>query len=357
MVMADFRELNEKGIYSDGNRQRTEAESADEHPSVMISSDRYSVSVRLVSKDSYAEYKRAAADRTFIGSCDQAELFPATVTPDGYVCSIRGRATLKEIVSGTDVLGIRALKALAVCLRKLIASAAEHGIDPGDFVYDYNAVMVRNIEADYKFVYMPGLKNVKERTTAGELIRILFLNIDTGDATASDCEKLGDRVRNISPDENSVKMLDSLDLLIETAGEMNSDTTFGEKLLGLLKHRYVKAEAGEKAGTLTVSVKGYGGLGDVDLERRVRSGGSLPLKIGRDGEWADIQVPDLFASRKHAEIEINGEGKLSVTDLSMNGLCVDGEKTGPFSDLNVKEKEVRIDITENCGIAVKGSIL
>ena len=316
--------------------------------SVLISSDRTSVSVRLIGGDCYSDYRKAASDRGFVNACDQAELFPATVTSDGYVCTVRGRATLKEIVCGEDVLTVKAVRGLALCVRKLVSCAKDFGVDPRDFVFDYNAVAVRNLEGDYKFIYLPGLRKVKDRTCAGDLIRILFLNVSTDDIGSAEYEIIKERVKSIRSEEDPEGLINDLDRLTDAIGEGREETSFKDKVFGFLKLRQSKA-SGEEEAPLVCRLKGEGVIEGVSIERRIEKDKNVSLKIGRDGDWADIYVPDLFASRKHAELVVSGTGVMSLEDYSMNGISVDG-KAGSFEGMNIRGTEVRIRITGQSGL-------
>ena len=65
--------------------------------SFQVSYDRTSAVLRLYGKDCYEEYKQAVKEGDLSGFSDRIEILPATVTPDGYMCSARGKATLKEL--------------------------------------------------------------------------------------------------------------------------------------------------------------------------------------------------------------------------------------------------------------------
>lgn len=321
---------------------------------IMISNDRSSVSIRLTGEGCYACYKKAAQNREFVNACEQAELFPATVTSDGYSCSIRGRVTLKEIVCGDDVLTFRTLRGVAACLQNLITCADDYGVDARDFVYDYNAVMVRHIDSDYKFPYMPGSRFAGDRTTVNDLIKIVFLNIDSESVPEADYELIRDDVRRIRSEENAVEVVEDLERLIARIDGLTPESTFRDKLFSFFRLKPARQDEPERE-PLVFNVKGLGEIEDVNFERRVAKDRSICLKIGRDGEWADICVPSLFASRRHAELVISGDGKMSLENCSLNGIYVDGEETDGCIEKPIKGLEVRIQITDNCGIVLSAA--
>ncbi len=322
---------------------------------IMISSDRSSTALRLIGEGCYISYKRALQEKEFLNDCDQAEILPATVTPDGYTCTLRGRATLKETVFGDDVPGLRMLRGIASCLRKLLACAKEHGVDAREFVYDYNAVIVRNVESDYKFLYMPGLKNVQERTTVNDLVKIIFLNIDVESVPASDYELLRDDVRRIRSEENPEETAEDLERLIERIEGLTTDVTLKDKLLGFFKSKGLKPSECEKPKQLVLHVRGIGDVEPLEMERSVAGDKKTCLRIGRDGDWADIRVPSLFASRRHARLVITGDGRMLLEDFSLNGIAVDGEEVKGECEKGIKDREVMIKITENCGIVLSAA--
>ena len=356
MVMYFFDEEKADKRFEDvsevenGSETENEALSEENKACLFISNDRSSVSVRLSGSECYADYKRAAANRDFINACDQAELIPATVTSDGYVCSVRGRVTLKEIVCGEEPLTIRSVWALSNCFKKLLSCAGEYGIDARDFVFDYNAVPVRKIESEYKFIYMPGLRRGRDRTTAGDLIRILFLNVDTENIDATQYEILKESVRKIRCEENLEGFIEDIDDLMKKIEELSEEESIKDKIFNFLKTKTAKND--ERPEQFVCCLKGEGLIEDLEMERHVDRRKSISLKIGRDGEWADICVPDLFASRKHAELTVSGSGMVTVENYSMNGISVDGENSGTFFERDLNGTQVRIRITDNCGLVL-----
>ncbi len=333
------------------NQERTE----ENNSRVYISNDRTLVTIRLTGENSYSEYKQAARNRIFANYCDRAELLPATVTPDGYVCRLRSRATLKEIVCGDEVLDVRGLSALASCLKELIVAAKEYGVDPRDFVYDYNGVEVRRIDADYRFVYMPGLRFAEGRTTVSELLKIYFLNTETEDLSQSDYEAIRNYVTMVRTEESPDDILEDLDRITGKIDELFTDTSFTQKLKSIIGFGKVRQNADEAPAPVIYVLKGLGGLEGLSLERCVRPSKRLEIRIGRDEEWADIPVPDMFASRRHAELTISGNGQMTVANLSLNGIVVDGEKTKDCISQTVKGTEVVINITDSCGIVLSAA--
>jgi len=323
--------------------------------SVMISNDRSVTTVRLIGNDCYLSYKRALQERDFLNACDQAEFLPATVTSDGYSCTLRGRVTLKEIVFGDDVPGLRPIRAIVSCLTELIKCAKEYGVDAREFVYDYSAVIVRNIDSDYKFLYMPGLKKVAERTTVNDLVKILFLNTDTDSIPASDYERLRDDVRRIRPEENPDEVIEDLERLIERIDSLTTDVTLKDKLFGFFRQKNARSPEQEKEQLFSCSIRGVGDIEPLQMERQIAKERRIYLRIGRDGDWADILVPSLFASRRHATLVISGDGRIELENFSMNGLAVDGEEVKDVYERDIRGQEVTVKITENCGIVLSAA--
>jgi pSer/pThr/pTyr-binding forkhead associated (FHA) protein len=108
-----------------------------------------------------------------------------------------------------------------------------------------------------------------------------------------------------------------------------------------------------KATEPVVQISGEGLLNGVSVTRQFINDKNNIIRIGRDEGWSDIVVKDMIASRKHAELCFDSSGKMIVSDMSLNGTKVNGIRLNHCNREYSGKQDVRIMITEQCGVLVK----
>ena len=324
-----------------------------------ISFDRSSIQVKLVSKNGFSEYKDFIKKAKKLRS-DYLEIPPGTVTTDGYYMNVRGKETLKELICGREFFDLRKFSALAESVAGLLESCREGSdiIDVSNVIFDYNCVFVRDPYAAYQFVYMPGSGKAVNRASAAELVKVAFLNTDVTGLTMSRTEEISGMIKGLHTEKDADILLDELKRLVEFISEIADNESIGKKLLraiGFGEKKKKEPPRPETAGTApgVVRIKGSGELEDLSFEKTMPAGGFMVIRCGRDEEWGDVFIPNLFVSRRHLQLTFDGEGFAEIVDLSTNGTLVNGERLGEKGVFDAGGDGFTVNVTPDCCFVVR----
>ena len=333
----------------------TKKDDSGQEARIQISYDRSNVVLRLYMKDSFELYKRAKKEFASGVPGDCLEMAQGSVAPGGYTCVIHGKLSLKSLVCGEETVTLRNFDAFLNCVCLLLESGIRKEIDIKDVVFDYNAIFVRNPDTEYRFVYLPGLRYAGNRTSIAELVKVIFLNLDTDLLAATDYNTICALIKTLRQESEPEEIKETVERI---RGQLESylvSVPLRLKLKNVLKFPDKKVKAGpvakeEKAVAVIAGVDSLEGLySEVEIGRN----SPAVFRIGRDDSWSDAKVLDLFASRRHAEVTLDFEGNMRVTNFSVNGTVVNGERLSGEEELVLGDEEVKLYVTRTCGFSVR----
>lgn len=327
---------------------------------IYVSCDRKSTTVRLIVQDGFARYKKELKDNGAFFEESAIETASCSSCSNGYYYVVKGRNNLKEyLCEELDVkpeLFIVLLK--SVC--EILDLCARYKIPPNLIIYDYRAVFVENNNTEIKFLSMPGAEDVQSLAPCVDLVKVFFLHLyeffsaddykkgemflETTDFTSiPDIKKLLSNMENMTVPYLSNKnnsLSNKIKQFINRKRAINQDNP-ESKIVTL------------SARTPAVQICGEGILAGLSVTRQSLDEKNNIIRIGRDEGWSDIVVKDMTASRKHAELSFDSSGKMIVSDMSLNGTKVNGVQLKRCKHECSGKQDVRIMITEQCGVLVK----
>ena len=247
-------------------------------------------------------------------------------------------------------------------------------------IFDYSAVFTDKAFSEIKFVYMPGAWTAQKPGCCGELIKIVFLHM-YGELPAEEYRLMGHAIDTLCVETEYDGLLcgiRNLRLRLQQYN-LNKKTSFYNKLCELVKKTVASVREGEadekEDGKIVSRNKKCSDPGEslerclcteryVELIGEEKLEGSYVrknfkkerrvfIKIGRDKEWSDLVVNDIFASRRHAELQIDRDGYMSINDMSLNGVGISGDKKSPDNEISIINSDIKIFITENCRVLVR----
>ncbi len=333
----------------------------DKNAELSISYDRNSVTVRLYSENVYEYYKECKKKHKLLYSEDYVEMPVGTVTPDGYYYSMRGRQSVKDYVAGEGTLTPEMFLKLLLRTADVADLASNVGVMLSDIVFDYNCVFVQNGGKDFLFIYMPGVSLSADNPSAGMLLGVVFINMDFETLPQ-------DMYSRFRSSVDALAYITDPKLFAESARILADELqTYLEDNQGLAK-RIIRRLSGssspkkkertglasnEDQSILTAVVKAENGERMVVLKKIFNNDGQLRIRVGRDAEWADLKLDDIFVSRQHAELLIENGKEVHVKDFSLNGTYIGGEKTTENGVYGFSDGKMQIFVGENCEVELR----
>jgi len=339
-----------------------------------VSYDRGTTVVRIASADGFEHYKNALKENHGFFEEGIIENALTYASADGYYCAVKGVKSIKDYLCGEKGAGIELPWLLIKSIRHLFDVCKKHGVSPEDIVFDYGAIFVNPYMSEMKFIYMPGSAELQAEREYLELIKVVVLHFyDTlGDEDYSAvCKAVEDGLseKTLSEEEIKEKTLERLEELLVSHIETK------KKSLGAKLKRWVEArlfeekksegetaqqskepEKEEKEHKNTkkyIEILGDRRLEGIYLSRNICDRDNNIIRIGRDKVWSDIVVEDMTASRKHAELCLESDGSIKIKDMSLNGIKVDGIRVKQKENIYGADKDIKILITEDCGVVVR----
>ena len=259
---------------------------------------------------------------------------------DTYSFYVSHRQSLREYVSENGITKEEFFDFIKSIIN-LFDKAAECGIDPHEFIFDYECIFVGETVSEAEFIYAPDGEMHKNGYIAynkcSDMVAIVSLNIEND-------------VGSLNRHEDDISEI--LTLLSEwESNPLCEQGAFPrDKLMALMSKpkkfshvgEFLKDKIKKAIGDFTARMETKGDsdmkLNGEMLLKGVKytsdSNANKDVNIGRDGEWADLEVNKMYVSRKHATI-YKENGTWYIKDLnSTNGTFVNGARIvsdRPFS--------------------------
>lgn len=328
-----------------------------------ISCDRRSCTVSIILRDGFKLYKDAVREKVGFFEEGIIETSPVSSCPGGYMCIVKGKKSVKDYLCEEKKLEAEILQGLINSLIKLISVCKEKNVQLEDVVFDYRAVFLENNSYNMRFLYMPGASYFQKEESCFELIKVVFLHIYE---TMSEEEyREGESI--IAYKEANIEtlhvFLEKMNTWISSclAKKANRRTRIVKQIKGWVNIFEKKPKNDTerenkksfKNNKKIIEIFGEKKLEGVYYSKRCNGDKKDVIRIGRDKEWSDVTVNDMTASRRHAELVFNEEGNVTVRDMSRNGTQINGvlqKKNEKTYDIG---NDIRILITESCGILVR----
>lgn len=267
---------------------------------------------------------------------------PSDVNWEGvnYSFYISHRQSLREYI---DENGFEK-KDFFIFIRRIISlfdEAYNYGIDPHEFVFDYECVFVGDSVADAEFIYAPDIETYKDGKVTynkcSDMISILSLHIEGETSTINKQEEDVSEILDLfylwENKPLSEKFPFPKDELMSLIIKPNLVFNLGEYLK--VKFREVREDFLKiisLRGDFNMKLNGELLLKGIKYTNDRET--NQEVNIGRDREWADVPVSMMYVSRKHATI-YKENGAWYIKDLhSKNGTFVNGTRIAsdrPFS--------------------------
>lgn len=279
---------------------------------------------RVLVKDCF-EQSKAREELEKICSDEEIVVMPDDILRSnlGYEMVFRNRHTLKEFLC-FEGFGKEDFQRLMSSLKKVFSVAERNKIDPYSFVFDISCIFTENSGKRFLFVYTPECVTEKNNGCA-DLVSLVSLY--SGAETDS-------------PDE--IMMRNAMEILREWESDRfeNGNIRYDfPELSGVSEKktdRACKIICIRKEKPFITVFRPHPEEGDE---------GKVICKIGRDGEWADVQTESAFSSRRHAEI-IYENGDFFYFDMtSENGSILNGKNVASGEKRKMK-KINRVDISK-----------
>ena len=342
---------------------------------IQISCDRGTCVIRIVSEDGFDLYKEALFKNRSFFEESIIENALAYAAADGYYCAVKGRKSIKDYLCGENTAGVELPWLLIRSLSILHDTCEKYGICFESIIFDYRAMYVNSYMTEMKFVYMPGAERIQEkRPSYPEVLKIVFLHVYNL-LSDNDYLLVSSLIERELEKENSSLREKTRKAVFGEIEKVLAPYIFSKKqTIGTKIKKWVEAWLfSEKAPVVSdelcsnesvIALKGGETkkyieiLGDKRLEgiylsRNICGDENNIIRIGRDKVWSDIVVEDMTASRQHAEISLESEGRLKIRDMSRNGIKVDGVRVQQKERTYDTDQDIRILITEDCGVLVR----
>lgn len=259
---------------------------------------------------------------------------PSDVSWEGanYSFYISHRQSLREYIYENGI----SKKEFFVFIKSLISlfeNAYQYGIDPHEFVFDYECVFIGASISEIEFIYAPDEETYKDGyvvyNKCSDMVSIVSLHIDTetSDFNTQD-EEISEILcilyewENKSLSDNALFPKEELISLITKSkvffnvGEYLK-IKIQEVIANFLKVIFLKGDTTMKLNG-EMLLKGVKYVNDAESDKEIN--------IGRDGEWADVTIGMMYVSRKHATV-FKKNGEWFIKDLnSKNGTFVNGTR-------------------------------
>ncbi len=327
---------------------------------IYVSCDRKSTTVRLVVQDGFAKYKKELKENGAFFEEGAIESASCSACSNGYCYVVKGRSNLKEYLCEEKEVKPELFIVLLKSVYSILDLCDRYNIPPNRIIYDYRAVFVENNNTEIKFLCMPGAEEAQNLTPCMELVRVFFLHLY--EVITIDDYKKGETFFELA-DHNSVEDIKKLLLDMEKMMALylcNKNNSLSKKIKQFMNKKTalnpddaVSKRLKRKATEPVVQISGEGLLNGVSVTRQFINDKNNIIRIGRDEGWSDIVVKDMIASRKHAELCFDSSGKMIVSDMSLNGTKVNGIRLNHCNREYSGKQDVRIMITEQCGVLVK----
>ncbi len=293
---------------------------------------------------------------------------PGEVTKDseGYSFYIRRKISLKEYLKA-ECVDKEMIYCVVYSLQKLWNISQTEKLSFYNFLFDYDAVFPSDSSV-MEFVYLPGAKLNKENNSVKDLL--LFLLMHCSESDKINTEYLREIVGKIELWENSggdfpeiafdpaklkVKFLQWKNMFLSTIGVF--------AIAALMMVTSQKVYVWPVWVTLSLILIFYTSplnKRKVCVERvcylyKGPEFNNSELTVGRDIDWADFYIKNLFVSRRHAVLVHKGNN-LTVRDLfSVNGTFVDGNKIKPGEEADIFPGQI-VDFGKQCSFCVKTKV-
>ena len=269
---------------------------------------------------------------------------PSDVSWDGrnYSFYISHRQSLKEYVSEYGI-SKEEFFVFVKSIAELFDKAQKCGIDPHEFVFDYECVFVGESLASLEFIYAPDAQSYKDGFVAynkySDMVSIvsLYIEYNSLEKRAKNEKDISEILRILSEKEKravcegvSFPKEEILPLIEKDKVQLRIGKYLKNKLQEAIDYFIIRDSVEKEERKMNLNgellLKGvkYTGKGD----------SNQTVNIGRDYNWADIKVDTVYVSRKHATIYKENE-KWYIKDLnSKNGTFVNGTRIvsdRPFS--------------------------
>jgi len=319
---------------------------------LVVSYDRNSVTIRLYATGIFDYYKDCRKEKSGFYNCDCLEMPSGTVTPDGYVYQVRGRVSLKDYICGESNVTIPIFISLLRTLAIIAERADRYRAQMEDCIFDYNCVFLKNGLTGFSLIYMPGAALCSGTSTAGDLVNLVFLNVDMGDVKAEDVKVVSEKIEALKFVSGPVALAENLTEIAEIMEKLYSQSQgFSARFKRKIGKKKENNENGDLADNsqdtiqmATLIISSAEDEDNVVFQKTYPMQEGAVVKIGRDDSWADLNIKSIFVSRKHAELYITDDGNLSAKDFSLNGTYVNGVKADAEMQFRISENQAKVSI-------------
>ncbi len=324
-----------------------------EDNSVCVSFDRGTVTARIYSAEAFDKYKKCRNEKKKFYENELVEMPAATVTPDGYYCIVRNKRSLKERICGEESIDIYGFATFMRSLGGLIKLCIAFDVPCRDVLFDYNCVFTKDGGKNFSFLYLPGAKDTRNANGPYELVNIAFMNMDTEHVDKCFYTELKGIIESLA-DYRDVSVF--ADVCGEVVSQIEDWEVKNNSFAWKIKRHFLpKNKAKSKTDKNYVEVFEKSAEDDskkLIYECEFEDGEPKIIKIGRDAEWADINIESIFVSRKHAEIDFSASGRMTVRNLSLNGISVDNEMIEVSKEIDLSDNGTSISLVNLCELVV-----
>ncbi len=234
-------------------------------------------------------------------------------------------------------------------LADLFKRAREYGIDGHEFILDYECVFVGSSLSEMEFIYAPDKGAYKDgklvNNKCSDMVALVSLHVEyvdyeTSEETASELAQVAiilcEWEKNALAGNNDFPYEELFPFISEKASAFEALLIKYKRKLEEIKKLFLGFLNKKEGAEMKLSGKQLlNGIEYYDKDDSL-----AVINIGRDKDWADIELGMIFVSRKHATLYKN-DNNWFIKDLnSKNGTFVDGVKIAsqmPFSLKNGAE--------------------
>lgn len=269
-----------------------------------------------------------------VADCISEAFVPSNVSWEGeeYYFYVGHRESLKEYIYENG-FSVKDFFTFVRALDKLMSKAEQYNINIYEFVFNYECIFVGGSLSELEFIYAPDKAVYKDKklvnNKCSDMAAIISLHIEYNDYERSGYtafevaqivlvlskweEKHNENDIPFPHEELSKYICDKKTILVYIEPFLKKITG---RVNALFKKIFIKKEG------IAMRLKGKMLLKGIEFSENEKN--PSVVNIGRDKEWADIELGMIYVSRKHATVYKN-EDNWYVKDLnSTNGTFVDG---------------------------------
>lgn len=273
---------------------------------------------------------------------------PSEVTWEGdrYTFYISHRQSLKEYIyeNGFEAKDFFAL-VRRLCV--LFSEASQSGIIPHGFIFNYECIFVGASVNDLEFIYAPDADTYKDGmivyNKCSDMAAIASLHIEYSNSEQSKRAEsaVSDILRVLSEwesdlyDDTCVFPEESIMQILDRQGVLCIERIF-RKASEFMRRILYAADFLRGVFAKEVYIMKLNGSMLLDGIKYTARDELNKIRIGRDGDWADVSLGLIFVSRRHAEL-YRQDNEWYIKDLrSTNGTFVDGTKLVPEQSVRLQ---------------------